>query len=251
MGIQKTEAIVLRTMPYGETSKIVTVLTRDSGKVGLLAKGARDTRSKYGGSLEPFTHIVMVYYDREQRDLQYLSDVSVVNAFLRIRDQLELTYLALSMSEICNRVVHGNEDSRGIFRLLRSSLENLDLAPGRSVNGLLRFLVELADELGFRLVADGCGHCDDVLDHKELALNVDRGRIVCEVCPGSLQGPAVRLSVEAASSLFHLVRARHRGVHHLVMSEPVCREIYGALMKHLQYHVEDLKGLHSLQYLRI
>ena len=68
--IVKTDAIVLKSMRFRETSKIVTFYTRRYGKIAAVAKGARETKNKFGAALEPMTGVNLVFYKKEQRDLQ-------------------------------------------------------------------------------------------------------------------------------------------------------------------------------------
>ncbi|TFB10109.1 DNA repair protein RecO, partial [Candidatus Marinimicrobia bacterium MT.SAG.4] len=75
MPILKAEGIILRRIKYSETSLIVTLYTKEYGKVSLIAKGARNPKSKFVGSLEPGTYVSVVYYHKENRDLQMLSEV--------------------------------------------------------------------------------------------------------------------------------------------------------------------------------
>ena len=151
MSIRKTQALVLRSIRYGETSKIVTMLTPDSGKLSVLARGARKVKSRFGGSLEPFTHIALVYYEKETRDLQYVSEVHVIDAFLKVRDNIEKTYTALALIEMCQKAVHDREECRRLFDLFLVTLSGLAEADKNIQNGLVFFILSLTDHLGYRL----------------------------------------------------------------------------------------------------
>lgn len=252
MPIQRTEAVILRTIPYGETSKIVTALTKNYGKVTFIAKGARDVRSKYGGSLEPFSHVHMIYYERETRDLQYLSDVTVIHPFLRIRDDLQSTYAALSIAEICQRAVHGVEPSESLFSPLVETLLAIEEKPDQWLRASIVFLVHASDYLGYRLRTE-CSDCKDILEHRSLFLNVEKGCLVCESCPAGrgAAGEKVSLSHEAAAVLIRMVGSRDRGLRNIVLTPKAARELWSAMLKHLGYHTEDLRGLHAIQCMRV
>lgn len=251
MSIQRTEAVILRSIPFGETSKIVTALTRDHGKVSLIARGARDVKSKYGGSLELFTHVQVIFYERETRDMQYLSDVAVIDPFLRIRDDLPLTYTALSIIEICQRAVHGNETTKDLFDASIQALKMIEENPKRAMMALITFLVLAADHLGFRLDVT-CDLCPDVLSHDTLGFNIEKGCLSCEACPTarrSLVGH-IPLSKEAAAVLGQVIRTRGMGILNVAMSPSAGRELFNSLVKHLQYHVEELQGLQAIRYVK-
>lgn len=252
MSIQRTEAIILRTIPYGETSKILTTFTKDMGKIHLLAKGARDVKSKYGGSLELFTHISVIFYERSERELQYVSDVTVIDPFLGIHNDLDRTYAALAMIEMCNRLIHGNEDNLHLFDLLVQTLQELDHAEKRPLNGFLYFMLHVASRLGFKMELEQCDHCRNMMDHKELNFNVEHGRVVCESCPAALRNVSgSALSKESLAILRHFTRSGGHGIHNIAMSESSCGEIYRLLLRHLQYHMEELRNLNALTFLKI
>ena len=73
-----TEAIVLRSRKQGDTSKIVSLYTRDYGFVDVIAKGAREMKSKFGSALEPFTLSKVTFYKKEGRDLYLLANAEVI-----------------------------------------------------------------------------------------------------------------------------------------------------------------------------
>ena len=73
MPILKSEGVVLRRIKYSETSLILTFYTKDQGKISLIAKGARNPKSKFVGALEPATYASIVYYHKDSRELQLLS----------------------------------------------------------------------------------------------------------------------------------------------------------------------------------
>ena len=72
--ITKSEAIVLKSMDFRDSSKIVTFYTRSFGKLKGIAKGARQMKSKFGAALEPITRVSLVLYKKEHRDLQLISE---------------------------------------------------------------------------------------------------------------------------------------------------------------------------------
>ena len=79
--IIRTEAIVLRTMKYRETSRIATLYTKERGKVSVIAKGARDGKSRMGGALQPMNHVVALVYMKESRDLQLLTQCDLAGHY--------------------------------------------------------------------------------------------------------------------------------------------------------------------------
>lgn len=253
MAIRKTEAVILKVIPYGETSKILTTFTKDHGKITMVAKGARNIKSKFGGSLEPFTHLSVIFYEREARDLQYISDVSIINPFLNIHDHLDRMYAALSMIEICNKVIHGNEENTALFELLTQTLEGMNSPVKPAVNGFLNFLIQLADLLGFKMELERCRFCEDIAAHRRLQFNIDKGRIVCEDCPQDMQmfSDQAVVSKETYAVMRQMARTKGSGLYNIVISDRARSEIYSTAIRHLQYHADELKHLNALAYLKV
>ena len=88
MALIKTEAVVLRTRKQGETSKILSLYTKNFGKISVIAKGARSIKSKYLGALETLNYISIIIYRKEQRSLQYLREADIIHSFPDIHAQL-------------------------------------------------------------------------------------------------------------------------------------------------------------------
>ena len=78
MGIEKMEAIVMLTFPFGDTSRIAHLFSVERGRVHVLAKGVRGPRGRFGAALEPFTRIGAVIYYKNGRDLQFLSQAEIL-----------------------------------------------------------------------------------------------------------------------------------------------------------------------------
>jgi len=75
-------------MKFRDTSKIVSLYTRRFGRVSVVAKGARDRKSRFGAALEPMSHVSAVFYKKERSDLHLLSQCDLLNGFRRIADWL-------------------------------------------------------------------------------------------------------------------------------------------------------------------
>ncbi|MEK7728922.1 MAG: DNA repair protein RecO, partial [candidate division KSB1 bacterium] len=81
MSIVKAEGIIVRSMKMGETSKLVTLFTRELGFLKVVAKGSRTSKSRFGAALEPLTVSRVVYYLKENRDLQLVTQAEIVEHF--------------------------------------------------------------------------------------------------------------------------------------------------------------------------
>ena len=126
MPILKSEGVVLRRIKYGETSLIATLYTKHSGKISLIAKGARKPKSKFVGSLEPATHSSVIYYHKESRDIQVLSEIEIINPNLYISENLRKSAVAMAIVGLVDSVMSGTESNEDIFELLSGTLSALN-----------------------------------------------------------------------------------------------------------------------------
>src|ERR1041384_4610175 len=95
--IEKTEAVVLRSIPFRETSKIGSFYPRRFGRLSTIVRGARRSPGKFGSSLEPMSHDVIVVYKKEGRELQTLSQCDRINSFRRLTEDLDRMSAGMTM----------------------------------------------------------------------------------------------------------------------------------------------------------
>jgi len=125
MGLYKIEGVVLRRRNLGEADRLVTVLTRDRGKITVVARGARRPRSRLGGRLEPSTRMRALV--AEGRTLDVISQVEVLEANAALRSDLERFGVASVVLELADRALADRHPHPDVYRLLRTAL---DLARG-------------------------------------------------------------------------------------------------------------------------
>jgi DNA repair protein RecO (recombination protein O) len=151
--IVSTDAIVLRGRKQGDTSKLATLYTRDFGKIDVIAKGAREQKSKFGGALEMFAYSRVVLYKTNRPDaLSLLSNAESVVPNHGILRSLERMETATKIVELILRAMHDEEANSELFELLASTLQAIaqweDLA-ARAVQ--FRFYLQFARQMGFEV----------------------------------------------------------------------------------------------------
>lgn len=122
--LSKWEGIVIRTIPYGETNKIVTLFTEEAGKVTAMARGAKKPRSKLSAVTQPFTfgH----YLIRQGRGMGTISQGDTILSMRYLRENLEATAHASYIVEIIDKLVEQQVRSAGIYRLLADALKAIN-----------------------------------------------------------------------------------------------------------------------------
>ena len=244
--IVTTEAIVLRTRKYRETSVIATLYTRAFGKISVIAKGARDRKSKFGSSLQPMNHVRAVMYLKDTRELQLLSQCDIVESFSGLSDDLDRMTPALSAVELVDLTIHAEEENQPLFRLLADVLRTANSATKNGILALYYFEAKLLDILGFRPELGRCAGCGLPLDGTAEV----RGKADFRMSPGGLfcQGCSSRgLGLERVSPAAVRVLQRLQALTdpeaatRIALSKGVRGEVAAALRKYLETHVEGLQ----------
>src|SRR2546422_731128 len=114
--VYRAEAVVLRRLSFGETDRVVTLFTRDRGKLSVVAKGARGPRSRLAGSTEPFTYFNGLLAVGQNLDV--LTQSEVVNAFSGIRKDLEKIGYASFFVEVVDAGVEERQPNAELWDLL-------------------------------------------------------------------------------------------------------------------------------------
>lgn len=227
--ILRTDAIVLRSIEYSETSRIVTLYTRDRGRMSVMARGARSSKSRYGSTLEPLSHIQAVVFCKQGRDLQQLTETSHIDVWSGIRTSLPKLEIGYRMLELTSALMHQEESNPGVFTLLASVLSALDATDERTGNLWPYFQLRLAAALGFGPAFDA----DEVqeLTAESARLDLETGRI------GT--GFAGRDGSRRALRAFAvLARARLGDVLRMRLDPPLLREVESLTAAYVGYHVE-------------
>jgi DNA repair protein RecO (recombination protein O) len=246
--IVRTEAVVLKAMDYRESSRILTLYTREFGKQSVLVKGARGPKSKLAGTTEPLNYVQVVYYKKNDRELQLLTQCDIVRPWRRLIDQLEKMGPAMAIAELTNAVTHDEEQNVRQFELLIDCLDAVNDATSNATNAFYVFEVRLLEILGFRPEFRVCSSCGLEIGTEQagkLSIDAARAGVHCGECAGQGRG-LERISQGAVNVLRRMQEfAAIRSATNITLSSQLRNEIAGVLRQYLQSHVEGLRGLKS------
>jgi len=174
--------VVLRTYKLGEADRIVTFLTRDRGKVRAVAKGVRKTKSRFGGRLEPPSHVELLLY--EGRELDIVTQAETLDHFGPLRDDYERLSRAVSMLEAADHVVQERQANPRLYRMLVGALQALASRDTPLV--VPAFFLKVLSLEGYRPQVDECALCgaEDGL----VSWAIEEGGLRCSA---HRQGPAI------------------------------------------------------------
>ena len=230
----RTEAIVLRSIDYGETSRIVTLFTRDKGRITVIAKGARRPKSQFGSSLEPMSYIQAVFYYKGSRGIQTLKESAHVEPMHRIQRSLRSIGIGLRVLELVYVLLQKEEESPHIFRLTLSVLRRLNRDDRRLENLLPYFQMRMATLLGFAPALTRGAIESLTSSHGRLAL--DTGAILPR---GDHHRPAPEASRGALRAYAVFARASLEDVMRMELTRSQRRETEHLISDYLRYHVEE------------
>lgn len=232
--IIRTDAVVLRSMDYGETSRIVHLFTREHGRVGVMARGARSPRSRFGSTLEPMSWIQAVIHYKPGRDLQTLSECSHMESFPHIGRSLQRIALGVRTIELTGALMQDGQANPLVFDLQVDALRMINQAPERVENVWPFFAMRLAGILGLspsfsreevqRLPADGGW------------LRLDTGELEVGRPMGS---QSIRGSRAALRAFAICTRAKPEVVLRMALEPSILSEVNRLVEGFVHYHVED------------
>lgn len=120
-----SDAFILGTYPVRERDRIVSFLTRDSGKKRGVARGARSPKSAFAGALEPMTEVRLLYFEKEGRELVSLDSADVVRSSFPLSKDLDRALLLSALAESLQTFVSDSDPAEPFYRLARHCLDAL------------------------------------------------------------------------------------------------------------------------------
>jgi len=235
--------VVIRRLSLGETDRIVTLFTRDRGKLNAVAKGARGPRSRLGGATEPFTHFEGLLAQGQNLDL--LTQAQVRNPFSSVRKDLVRVGFASHFLEIVDAGTEERQSSPELWELLVSALRALERAPEPAVPARA-FELQAMRLLGYEPTLFECALDEAAVEEPGAAFHPLRGGMLCPRCARSQRG-GVPISLDSLAALRRLAYRPLAETSLLTMPEDVCRQITAALVPYVRHTLEV--PLRSLQFL--
>jgi DNA repair protein RecO (recombination protein O) len=250
--ILTTEALVLRTMKYSESSLIATLFTRDHGKISLLAKGARRKTRPFGASVEVMNHVCAVIYHKSQRELQLLTQCDLVKRYPVLVEDLPCMGIGMTAVELLHLSTEHDEPHPEVFDLTVNLFQTLQSATQRYKNALYAYEVRLLGLLGFKPSLRQCVSCKEDLSSFRTAMPQGRLRVtgngvLCERC-GERSDAGVVISSAACAALesFQNIEGIEASLR-VVVTKEMSRDIEETLRHLVQVHLTGMRPLMAEQ----
>jgi DNA repair protein RecO (recombination protein O) len=204
MALVSTPAVILATLRYSDTSKIVRLATRELGVQSAIAKGALRPRSPFGAALQVLSDGQAQLYVKDNRELHTLAAFDVVHLRVGLSADLDRYSVAAAMAEVMLRFAPPDPHPES-FGVLIDSLASVEsTAPTYLPAAALRAMWQLVGALGFTPSLDGCVLCGCLVPRLgDVAFSTADGGVLCASC--GERRSATRLPERARSDLAHLI----------------------------------------------
>ena len=149
--IINTDAIVLKTFPYGETSLISRCFTKDKGKISFIIKGAKSKKNLISPYFQPLSYINIIYKENEKRELQIVFKVSFVQIWTQIPLSLKKLSLSQSILEISDFTLEKNDPYPNLFILLIKTFQSFENGDLNETFIFWNYECKILSEMGFMI----------------------------------------------------------------------------------------------------
>lgn len=249
--IFKTDAIVLRSSRWSESSKIVHLLTPDKGYIKVIAKGAFQQKSPFRGTLETLNLVEIVVSLKESRGLQLITSASLQNSFQKIRADLEKTAIAFSIIELIQQLLRTHEPLQEFFEYTTLALSRLNISPSSDLRIYLwHFMLNLSRSLGFGWDFNQCVACGSFPTAPFVFLDYENGGIICQKCFAGHQANTLKIETQQWQFLKMLSETGVENLEDSPYAVPGQKSTDYAtvLIKHLSFHTDTTIELKSLKW---
>src|SRR6185436_19718423 len=182
MRLVTTDAIVLRSYNLAESDRIVLCLTRSSGLVRAVAKGARRMKSRFGAALEPFTIIKLSFQERENRDLVTMSGAEILKSHFNLSSTFETAEVLAYMGEMVAEFAPPHETDERLFRMLTACVDALAEQKGSERTLTRYFEIWLLRLAGLFPDFRACAYCGLALETAAMTTIDAEMRPLCDNC---------------------------------------------------------------------
>jgi DNA repair protein RecO (recombination protein O) len=210
--IIKTEAVVLSKLNYGDSSSIVSLFTKEFGKLSAMLKGGRNPKSKFSLIVDPINYLEVIFYNNPSRELQILSSADFKAHFHKIKEDLDKLKYAHSVIELVKNLSAEHEVNKKLFSGITRILGIIDEGKENPAVSFGRFFLFFLKELGYEFQPE-TGYLENITVNPEL---------------------------------FHYFHCLKKNENPGNVNPAVINGAVTFLENYLKYHVPDFKGLQSL-----
>ncbi len=242
-----TRALLLKSVRFQESSKILTFYSREAGRISVIAKGVLRPKSPFGGKLETLRELEIILAVKENRNIQTMTEVEIIRLFHPERKHPDHMIYALAILELIDQTLAEGHTDPVFYDFLQAMLASLEeVSDGRVV--LWYFLLKLCSFLGFRPRFSDCQSCRSPLPLESAIFSFSDGTIYCSDC-SPLMVNTRRLNSDQLTFLHRLQQQHHQHLPEFNLELPGKHDYTEFLTAYLNHHLDHPLHLNALEML--
>ncbi len=176
------EGFILKRKNFGEADKLITLFTKNHGKVVSVAKGVRKITSRRAGSLELLNQVKVSLH--QTKGLPILTEAQIENTFPDLKEDLNKISIAFLVLELTDRLFEEGQENRNVFDLISDTISRIDKTQtlGEAKKFQISFQIKLLTEMGYLPQLYKCTQCENKLTEKKIFLSPNCGGLVDDNC---------------------------------------------------------------------
>lgn len=245
----KTEAIVIKTFDFRETSIIATLYTKEFGKINGILKGIKTAPPKFASTLEPFSLNEIIFYKKKDSGLHLVSQCDLKDNYVFIRNDLTKVTLASMMMELVDTLMPAEEVNSDVFDLSINCLKAMsELSYIEKVVTI--FKIKLLTFSGFKPHFDSCISCGSrIIDQGKFSIEL--GGLICSGC-FKKDLKARNIFRGTIATILHIEKSDMETNLRLGINPQIKRELDSALSAFFDFHIDKkLKTQNVLDSLKL
>lgn len=249
MAIQTSDALILKRQEFRETSLILTLCTKDFGKIKGIIKGVRGHRTKISDYLQPFTYTQAVFYERTRGELHTISECNTKDPFGGIRGDFWKTVYASYLVELTDELTALGEPNAEIFELLLGCLNAL--ASERYIDRIVRiFEIKLLAASGLMPDVSRCINCDKKID-SNCFFSIKLQGALCNDCKHQ-DALAVEISKGTIASIIQIQKTGLNMISRIRITEEIRHQLKKILTKFIDFQLgKKLKSVEFIEKVKL
>ena len=242
MELRETSAIILKSVDWSETSKILTCFSESYGKISLLARGAKRPKSHFRGLCEPLNEVEFIYDHKSTRDVDIIREMDLKhNLTDKISNKFNHLYYSLALTELIDRLIQSNDVNKDVYCEFKSLLRIIkDIKHPESY--FFKFYLTLISHLGYHFDFKTCGSCHEPLIQRyqyQIAYGV-----VCNNCENSMLDN--RMSQQMFACFDAIQTLTYNTLDKVSINIQLQKEMLNILHDYIAYHLGIKLNLKSL-----
>jgi DNA repair protein RecO (recombination protein O) len=240
--IAETEAFVLTKIDFGDTSNIVSLFTKEFGKISAIVKGGKSGKAGKARIIDPPNYLQVMLYNKPSRDVQLISGAEIIAHYPKIKDDLEKLKYSYAVIELIRKLLPEHEPNHRIFKGIVRIFELFEISQEFPEVTFGRFFLFLMKESGYEVQLDKCTSCGKTnLSGGNLAYNFDFG-ILCEEC-----GSGFTSSFGIEAELFRYLICLKNNLALPNPGKKVPGLAINFMEKYLRHHIPGFSGIQTFQ----